>query len=214
MKTIGIIGSGVVGQSLGAGFAKHGYKVMVGTRDTSKLSEWQTEVGSNVQLGSSDETAAFADILVLATKGTAAKEVIQALNKEDLKNKTVIDATNPIADLPPDEGVLKFFTNKDKSLMEELQEAAPEANFVKAFNTVASTYMVNPEFESKPTMFISGDDDNAKKEVIEIVEQFGFEPEDMGTSKSSGVLEQLCILYCIPGFRENKWNHAFKLMKA
>lgn len=214
MKTIGIIGSGVVGQSLAAGFVKHGYQVMVGTRDTSKLSEWQSQIGSGLQLGSTAETAKFGDTLVLATKGTVAKDVIRALDDNDLSNKTIIDATNPIADAAPEDGVLKFFTNKEKSLMEELQEAAPNANFVKAFNTVASTYMVNPEFESKPTMFLAGDNENAKKEVTEIVEQFGFEPEDMGTAKASGVLEQLCILYCIPGFRENRWNHAFKLMKA
>ena len=196
MKTIGIIGSGTVGQSLAAGFIKYGHSVMVGTRDTAKLSEWQSQMGSKVQLGSNAETAKYGDILVLATKGTVAKDVIAAIDRGDLNDKTIIDATNPIADEPPQDGVLKFFT-KDKSLMEELQEVAPEANFVKAFNTIGSAFMVNPEFESIPTMFIAGNNDEAKKEVTEIIEQFGFEAEDMGTAKSSNVLEQLCILWCL-----------------
>ncbi|GAB5564179.1 MAG: NAD(P)-binding domain-containing protein [Winogradskyella sp.] len=214
MKTIGIIGSGTVGKSLGEGFVKYNHSIMLGTRNTDKLSEWKNQLGENAQLGSVDETAKFGDILILATKGTAAKDVIKSLDKKDLMNKTIIDATNPISDVAPVDGVLKFFTEKDKSLMEELQDIVPEANFVKAFNTIGSALMVNPEFESQPTMFIAGNNTDAKSEVAEIVEQFGFEAEDMGTAKASNVIEQLCILWCIPGFRDNKWNHAFKLLKS
>jgi predicted dinucleotide-binding enzyme len=213
MKTIGIIGSGTVGQALGEGFVKYGHKVMIGTRDTSKLKEWQSKIGESAQLGNTTEAAKFGDLLVLATKGTVAKDVIISINTEDLAGKTIIDATNPIADEAPEDGVLKFFT-KDTSLMEILQETAPKANFVKAFNTIGSGFMVNPPFESKPTMFIAGNNDHAKKEVGDIIIKFGFEVEDMGTAKASNVLEQLCILWCIPGFRENRWNHAFKLLKA
>lgn len=213
MKTIGILGSGLVGQTLADGFLKYSHKVMIGTRDTSKLEEWKTKNGQNAHLGSTAETAKFGDIIVLATKGTAAKNVIASINSADLEGKTIIDATNPIADEAPEDGVLKFFTT-DKSLMEILQETAPKANFVKAFNTIGSGFMINPKFESKPTMFIAGNNENSKKEAGEIIEQFGFEVEDMGTAKASNVLEQLCILWCIPGFRENRWNHAFKLMKA
>ncbi|NRB61082.1 MAG: NAD(P)-binding domain-containing protein [Winogradskyella sp.] len=214
MKRIGIIGSGTVGKSLGEGFVKYNHNIMLGTRNTDKLSEWKNQLGENAQLGSVDETAKFGDILILATKGTAAKDVIKSLDKKDLMNKTIIDATNPISDVAPEDGVLKFFTEKDKSLMEELQDIVPEANFVKAFNTIGSALMVNPEFESQPTMFIAGNNTDAKSEVAEIVEQFGFEAEDMGTAKASNVIEQLCILWCIPGFRDNKWNHAFKLLKS
>lgn len=213
MKTVGIIGSGIVGQTLGDGFLKYGHKVMIGTRDTSKLIDWQSKNGTNAHLGNTAETAAFGDILVLATKGTVAKDIIASVDAKSLEGKTIIDATNPITDEAPEDGVLKFFT-KDQSLMEILQETAPKANFVKAFNTIGSGLMINPKFESKPTMFIAGNNDASKKEVGEIIEQFGFEVEDMGTAKASNVIEQLCILWCIPGFRENKWNHAFKLMKA
>jgi predicted dinucleotide-binding enzyme len=109
--------------------------------------------------------------------------------------------------------VLKFFTSFDESLMERLQKLAPEAKFVKAFNSVGSARMVKPDFGgTKPTMFICGDDDTAKTEATEILEQLGWETNDMGTSKAARAIEPLAILYCIPGLRQNQWTHAFKLL--
>lgn len=215
MKTnkIGILGSGVVGQSLGSGFIKHGYRVMVGTRNAAKLSEWNETASENGTVGSFAETAAFGDIIVLAVKGSAAKEVLELAGTENLNGKTIIDASNPIEDTPPENGVLKFFTNLDESLMEQLQNAFPAAHFVKAFNSINSAYMVDPPFESKPTMFICGNDGNAKKTVIEILDQFGWDIEDMGKIEAARAIEPLCMLYCIPGIRENRWTHAFKLLK-
>lgn len=212
-KKIGIIGSGAVAQALGTGFLKHEYEVKLGTRDTSKLTEWQNGDGKGATVGSFSEAAAFADIVVLAVKGTVAKEALSLIGTENLKGKTVIDATNPIADAAPENGVLKFFTNLDTSLMEELQKAAPEAHFVKAFNSIGSAFMVNPPFESKPTMFIGGNNAQAKSEVSAILDQFGFEVEDMGGAESARAIEPLCMLWCIPGFLENRWTHAFKLLK-
>ena len=212
-KKIGILGSGVVGQSLGSGFIKHGYRVMVGTRNAAKLSEWNETASENGTVGSFAETAAFGDIIVLAVKGSAAKEVLELAGTENLNSKTIIDASNPIEDTPPENGVLKFFTNLDESLMEQLQNAFPAAHFVKAFNSINSAYMVDPPFESKPTMFICGNDGNAKKTVIEILDQFGWDIEDMGKIEAARAIEPLCMLYCIPGIRENRWTHAFKLLK-
>lgn len=212
-KKIGIIGSGTVAQTLGAGFLKHGYEVQLGTRDVSKLTEWKNGDGKGANVGSFAETAAFGDIVVLAVKGTVAKDALSLIGLDNLNGKTVIDATNPIADAAPENGVLKFFTNLDTSLMEELQKAAPEAHFVKAFNSIGAPFMVNPPFESKPTMFISGNDAGAKSEVKAIVEQFGFESEDMGGAEAARAIEPLCMLWCIPGMLENRWTHAFKLLK-
>lgn len=213
MKKVGVLGSGIVGQTLASGFIKHGYEVMVGSRDTSKLSEWLNENPENAQLGSFDETAAFADIIVLAVKGTAALEVLDQAGKNNLDGKIIIDATNPIADAPPVNGVLQFFTDQNSSLMEQLQEAYADANFVKAFNSVSYLKMVNPEFEVRPTMFICGNDAAAKKEVAEILNQFGWETEDFGAASSAGPIEGLCQLYCIIGFTENRWTQAFKLLQ-
>lgn len=214
MKKIGIIGSGMVGQSLAKGFSKHGYRVMIGTRDLSKAKGWETASDEHITAGSFAETAAFGDIIVLAVKGTVAKEALQLAGAENLKGKTIIDATNPIDDKAgPENGVLRFFTDMNKSLMETLQEAYPRAHFVKAFNSIGSVFMVNPDFESKPTMFICGNTDEAKTEASRILDQFGFETEDMGTAEAARAIEPLCMLWCIPGFRENRWSHAFRLMK-
>lgn len=212
---IGILGSGVVGRVLGAGFIRHGYDVMVGTRSPGKLDEWKTEAGEKGSVGSFAEAASFGDVLVLAVKGTAALETLRMAGAENLRNKTIIDATNPIADAPPENGVLKFFTTLDRSLMEQLQEAHPEARFVKAFNSVGNALMVNPDFgDTRPTMFICGNDDDAKREAGRIVELFGFDVEDMGGVQAARAIEPLCILWCIPGFLHNQWTHAFKLLKS
>jgi len=212
-KKIGIIGSGQVGQTLGTGFIKHGYQVMIGSRNTSKLAEWKEQAGENGLTGSFEETAAYGEIIVLAVKATAAKATLEAIGAEKLNDKTIIDAANPIADAAPENGVLKFFTTLEKSIMEEFQETIPQANFVKAFNSVGSPFMVNPKFESKPTMIICGNNEEAKKEVTEILDKFGWETADFGKVESARAIEPLCMLWCIPGLLNNKWNHAFKLLK-
>lgn len=212
-KKIGIIGSGVVAQALGKGFLKNGYDVLLGTKDTSKLMGWQNSDGQGAQLGSFGDAAKFGDIVVLAVKGSVVRDAIELAGAAHLSGKTVIDATNPIADAAPENGVLRFFTNLDESLMEQMQTAYPKIHFVKAFNSVGSAYMVNPPFESKPSMFICGNNETAKKEVSYIIELFGWESIDMGAVEAARAIEPLCMLWCIPGLRENKWTHAFKLLK-
>lgn len=97
--------------------------------------------------------------------------------------------------------------------MEEMQEMAEDAKFVKAFSSVGAHHMVNPDFGSKPTMFICGNDSGAKKEVSEILDKFGWETADMGSMEAARAIEPLAMLWCIPGFKDNSWNHAFKLLK-
>jgi hypothetical protein len=98
--------------------------------------------------------------------------------------------------------------------MEILQKTAPKAHFVKAFNSVGAGFMVNPQFpDGKPTMFICGNEAEAKAEATAILDQFGWETEDVGAAESAGALEQLCIIWCAPGFLRNQWTHAFKLLK-
>ena len=214
MKNIGILGSGPVGQTLANGFIKHGYKVMIGTSNPDKLADWKSTVGENASVGSFADTAHFGEIVVLAAKGLAALNAIVRCNPANLIGKTVIDTTNPIAEAPPQNGVLKFFTSLDDSLLERLQNKYPDINFVKAFSCVGSAYMVNPHFpDGKPAMFICGNNDDAMKEVKVILEQFGFEPEDMGKAEAARAIEPLCMLWCIPGFLRNDWTHAFKVIK-
>src|SRR5678815_5023317 len=173
---VGIIGSGIVGQTLANGLVKHGYDVTIGTNTASKREELRSKTKSQAKIGSFEDAAKFGDIVIVATKGTAAEAALKAAGIANLKGKTVIDTTNPIADAPPVNGVLQYFTSQNDSLMERLQQLAPEARFVKAFSCVGNAYMVNPDFGGvKPTMFICGNDDAAKNTVREILNRFGHE---------------------------------------
>ncbi len=212
---VGILGSGIVGRTLGAGFLRHGYEVTMGTRDASKLSDWHQKEGAKATIGSFSDAARNADIIVLAVGGAVAESALEMAGAPVLNGKTIIDATNPIAQEPPVNGVLRFFTSLDESLMERLQAKFPAAHFVKAFSCVGSAHMVNPHFkDGTPTMFICGNDANAKDDVRYILDQFGWETEDMGSAEAARAIEPLCILWCIPGFLHNRWNHAFKLLKV
>jgi len=214
MKKIGILGSGAVAHTLGNGFIKHGYEVMLGSRDLNKIAAWKEKAGDKASIGSFEEAAKFGDIIVLAVKGTAAADVIDLAGPQYLIGKTVIDTTNPIAAAPPEDGVLKYFTTMDESLMEQLQTRFPALHFVKAFNSVGNGAMVNPSYkDGKPSMFICGNNDAAKKETSYILGQFGWEVEDMGKAAAARAIEALCMLWCIPGFLHNQWTHAFKLVK-
>jgi hypothetical protein len=209
---IGILGSGVVAQTLAAGFIKYGHEVTLGTRDRAKLEKWNSQ-NPRVKISDFAGAAKPAEVVVLAVKGTAVASALRLAGAENLKGKVVLDTTNPIADAPPVNGVLRFFTNLDESLLERSQREYKEARFVKAFNSVGSAHMVNPSFkEGKPTMFICGNDDAAKKTVAGITEQFGWEVADMGAAEAARAIEPLCMLWCIPGLRQNSWNHAFKLL--
>lgn len=211
---IGILGSGSVGKTLAAGFVNQGHQVKLGTSNPAKLGNWAS-TNSSIEIGEFEAVAEFGEVLILAVKGHAALSVLKSINPAVLVGKTVIDATNPIDDKAGQEsGVLKFFTPADKSLMELLQDQFSETNFVKAYNSVGASHMVNPKFEGgKPTMFIAGNNSEAKKIVAKINEDFGWETEDMGSAVSARPIEQLCILWCLPGFLNNRWSHAFKLLK-
>jgi predicted dinucleotide-binding enzyme len=203
-----------VGKALADGFLAHGHQVMRGSREPSKLEGWRAAAGEGASIGTFEQAARWGDLVVLAVKGAAAESAIELCGSDNLAGKTVIDATNPIADRPPEKGVLHFFTSFDESLMERLQKKAPKARFVKAFSCVGNALMVDPDFGGiKPTMFICGNDDAAKAEVVAILDAFGWETEDMGPVEAARAIEPLCILWCIPGFARNQWSHAFKLLK-
>ncbi|HEX2612234.1 MAG TPA: NAD(P)-binding domain-containing protein [Fibrobacteria bacterium] len=210
---IGILGSGAVAKTLAAGFLRHGHQVTVGTRDASKLAEWKA-ANPAAALGSFVEAASFGEVVVLAVKGGAALNALNLAGAENLAGKVVLDTTNPIAEAPPDGGVLKFFTTLEDSLMERLQRAFPATLFVKAFSSVGNGRMVNPDFGgTRPSMFLCGNDADAKKTASEILDQFGWDAEDMGGAEAARAIEPLCILWCIPGLLRNEWMHAFKVLR-
>jgi predicted dinucleotide-binding enzyme len=209
---VGVLGSGDVAKALAGGLVKHRHDVVVGTRDPAKLSDWVAQ-HPPARVASFADAAKFGELVVLAVKGTVAADALRAAGAANLAGKVIIDATNPIADSPPVNGVLKFFTNLDDSLMERLQRDFANAHFVKAFNSVGNTLMVNPQFKGgKPTMFICGNDEAAKQKVRGILDQFGWETADMGKAEAARAIEPLCMLWCIPGFLRNEWSHAFKVL--
>ena len=211
---IGIIGSAAVGKALAKGFIAEGHTVMIGTRDPGREDLVQFSKENTAAIGSVEEAAGFGELIVLCTKGEGAMQALSLAKAENLASKIIIDATNPIAAKPPEDGVLHFTTTLDRSMMEDLQQAFPDAKFVKAFNSVGNTLMYKPDYAGiKPSMFICGNDDAAKQTVTGILDAFGWETEDMGTAAAARAIEPLCMLWCIPGFLKNQWSHAFKLLK-
>jgi predicted dinucleotide-binding enzyme len=212
MKKVGVLGSGQVGETLANGFLKHGYDVMRGSREPAKLAAWKGGAGAKASTGTFAEASRFGEIVVLCVKGTAAEEAV-ALCDGGLNGKVVLDATNPIADAKPTNGVIAFFTGPNDSLLERLQKRVPAAKLVKAFSCVGNALMVNPKLPSKPTMFICGNDGSAKEVTRGILDAFGWETEDCGAVEAARAIEPLCMLWCIPGMLRNDWMHAYKILR-
>ena len=211
MPTFGVLGSGDVGQVLAKGLKDHGYEVRIGSRTPAKLATYSKETG--IAAGTFAEVARWGEALVLSVKGSAAESVLRMVGKE-VGGKLVIDTTNPLTEDPPEQGVLRSFTGPDESLMERLQQAYPAAHFVKAFNSVGSARMVDPDFQGvRPTMFYCGNDAAAKATVARILDQFGWDGADMGGAVAARAIEPLATLWCIPGFLQGSWTHAFKLLR-
>jgi 8-hydroxy-5-deazaflavin:NADPH oxidoreductase len=209
---VGVLGSGTVGQTLGAGFCQHGHDVMLGTRDPKKVQQWLKDT-PGASAGTFAEAAEFGNLIVLATLGRVVEEVLQLAGLQNFAGKPVIDTTNPLSDAPPIDGVLQFTTGPNQSLAEKIQEKIPSAHVVKAFNSVGAVRMINPQYkQGTPTMFLCGNDAGAKGKVSDVIRQFGWEPFDCGSIIAARAIEPLSMLWCIPGFQKNQWTHAFKLL--
>jgi predicted dinucleotide-binding enzyme len=204
---VGVLGTGTVGRTLASGLRDLDYEVSIGSRDGHAVEGWDGGVGTFA------EVAGKADLVVLAVKGGAAAGIVSSI-ADQLAGKPVLDTTNPIADAPPTDGVLRFFTDLDESLMERLQAAAPDARFVKCFSTSGAATMVRPRYDGgRPTMFICGNDAQAKQTATGILDALGWDAEDLGTAVAARAIEPLCMLWCIPGLLRNEWTHAFKLLR-
>ena len=210
MTTAGILGSGDVGKTLALGFKRHGHTVTIGSREGTKLTDWSAEHG--IPEAPFAGAVAGAEVVVLAVAGRVAEELVASL-ADALAGKIVLDATNPIAGAPVG-GILPFFSGPNDSLMERLQAKAPEADFVKCFSCVGNALMVDPVLPQKPTMFICGNNAEAKQRAADILTDFGWETADFGAVESARAIEPLCMLWCIPGMRGGSWMHAFKLLQA
>ena len=212
---IGILGTGDVGKALGNGFIALGHEVKMGSRDGAnpKAHAWAREMGPKASTGSFADAAAFGEVLVLATLGTANGSAIQLAGPANFRGKVLIDTTNPLdfsGGMPP-----KLAVSGNDSAGERVQRLLPEALVVKAFNTVGNAHMFRPDFPGgPPDMFICGNDADAKKAVSQICKDFGWGVIDIGGIDASRYLEPMCMTWVIHGFLSGSWTHAFKMLHA
>lgn len=208
---VGILGSGDVARALAAGFLERGDAVMLGTRDPHKLDDWRAAGGARAHVGSFAQAAAFGELIVLATLGTATVGIVAEIAPAAFAAKVVIDATNPLRFEPgkPPQLAIGF----SDSLGEQVQRALAGAHVVKAFNTVGSALMVHPRLRGgPPDMFLAGNDAAAKARVGAIVEAFGWNPVDLGDIAASRYLEPLCMAWLARGLQTGNWSFAYKFL--
>ena len=209
-----ILGSGIVGQTLGGAFATLGHDVKIGTRNPNneKLTAWVKKTGSKASAASFSDAAAFGELAVLATAWSGTENAIKLSGPKNLAGKVVIDATNPISFAPNSPPTLAL--GWTDSAGEQVQRWLPGAKVVKAFNIVGNAHMFRPQFPGgPPDMFICGNDADAKGTVTDILKAFGWSVIDIGGIEGARYLESLAMLWVLHGIRANSWNHAFKLLR-
>ena len=211
---VGVLGTGEVGRRLAAGFHSRGHEVMIGSRETDKpeLRDWLSGEGSGIEAGTFAEAAGHGELAVLAVLGDAAEEAIRAAGPENFSGKVVIDAMNPLdfsGGFPP-----KLSISGEDSLGERVQRALPSAKVVKAFNTIGNPYFADPSFsQGEPTMMIAGNDEDAKRTVVDLLADFGWaDTVDIGGIEGSRELEAICIAWVKVGGVRGAWDHGFKLL--
>lgn len=212
---IGILGTGIVGQTLGTGFVQAGYDVKMGSREPygEKVMHWVNGNGPRASSGTFAETAAWGELIVLATLGAAVESVIRLADPQHFVDKTVIDATNPLVFQPGKPPALSV--GFSDSCGEMIQRLLPGAKVVKAYNTVGAQQMIHPQFEGgPPDMFICGDDAGAKLVVEDVCRKFGWNPVDMGGIEVCRYLEPMAMVWIRYALKGEGWNpnHAFKLL--
>jgi len=210
---VGILGTGDVGKALGKGFIALGHAVKMGARDagSEKALAWARGMGASASAGSFGEAAAFGEVIVLATLGTANEQAITLAGPEKFRDKILIDTTNP---LDFSGGGPKLAVSGNDSAGEQVQRFLPDAHVVKAFNTVGNALMFRPDFPGgPPDMFICGNHDEAKKKVAAILADFGWGIVDVGSIESSRYLEAMCMVWVLSGMRLGNWNLAFKMLR-
>ena len=208
----GVIGSGEVGLTLAEGLIGIGYSVMVGSRDPSqqRLTRWAQQ-RPNASLGTLSETAAFGQLLIISTPWSGVSNAIKQSGAQNFSGKTVIDVTNP---LDFSSGAPALALGFSDSAGESVQRMLPDAKVVKAFNIVGHPHMINPKFAGgPPTMFICGNDQNAKAEVAAILAKFGWDVVDIGGIEGSRLLEPLAMLWIRYYMNTGSGDHAFKMLK-
>jgi predicted dinucleotide-binding enzyme len=211
---VAILGSGVVGQALGTGFATLGHDVKIGTRhpNDEKIATWVKKTGAKASAASFSDAAAFGDLAVLATAWSGTENALKLAGAANLAGKVVIDTTNPLSFAPTSPPTLALGWTDSGG--EQVQRWLPGAKVVKAFNIVGNAHMFRPQVPGgPPDMFIAGNDADAKATVTDVLKAFGWNVIDIGGIEGARYLEPLAMTWVLYGIRTNTWNHAFKLLR-
>jgi 8-hydroxy-5-deazaflavin:NADPH oxidoreductase len=208
---VGILGTGDVGKALGKAFIDLGHEVLMGAREAGNAKALAFAKENRAKAGTFADAARFGDIAVLATLGVANESVLKLAGPDSFKGKLVINATNP---LDFSSGAPRLAVGTTDSGGEQVQRLLPGARVVKAFNTVGNALFYKPLLPGgPPDMFIAGEDEGAKKQVADLLRDFGWGAVDLGGIAASRYLEPMCMAWVVYGMRTDTWTHAYKLLR-
>ena len=199
---IGVLGTGVVGQTIATKLTQLGHDVVLGSRtaNNDKAAKWVASAGAHAKQGTFADAAAFGEMVFNCTSGHASLDALRAAGEANLGGKTLVDVANPLdfsKGFPPTLSVC----NTD-SLAEQIQAAFPKAKVVKTLNTMTATVMVEPSLVSgEHDVFLSGDDAGAKERVAELLRSFGWRNiVDLGGIRTARGVEMFLALWlCLMG---------------
>lgn len=217
MKKIAVLGTGMVGNTIGTKLISLGYDVMMGSRTPAneKALAWVEANGVHASAGTFADAAASAEIIFNCTKGENSLEAFKMAGINNFKGKTIIDVANPLdfsQGMPP--SLIPSMTNTN-SLGEEIQHLLPEANVVKTLNMVNCEVMVDAKKSGgDPTMFLSGNNAGAKEEVKEILKQFSWtDIIDLGDITTARGTEMLLPIWLRTWMATGNGYIAFKIVR-
>jgi predicted dinucleotide-binding enzyme len=212
---IGILGTGMVGTTIGAQLIRLGHTVMVGSRSTEneKAVAWVKSHGAAASLGTFADAATFGEMVFLCTKGDALLDILERVGSNRFAGKTVVDVTNPLdfsKGVPP-----SLFICNTSSLGEEVQKALPDSFVVKTLNIVNCEVMVNPaKYAPDGTMFLCGNDRDAKEKVRELLTRFGWRDIlDLGDITGARGMEMMLPLWLRAWMVTKDVHVAFKAIR-
>jgi 8-hydroxy-5-deazaflavin:NADPH oxidoreductase len=200
---IGILGTGMVGKTLGTKLAQLGHEVKMGSREAGNKegAAWAKSAGKGASEGTFTDAAKFGEMVFVCLRGDVALPVVQGVAKSvpaaQLKGKVFVDVSNPLdVSKPLPFPSLPELTNTT-SLGEEVQKALPDSLVVKALNTVNCEVMVNPSLvHGDSDLFICGNDAGAKRKVTEVLHEFGWkDPIDLGDITNARGTESLMPIW-------------------
>lgn len=208
---IAVIGAGNVGRALGSGWAKTGHEIIFGVRDLNKPEVRALCEQISATAAAPGDAAMQCDVVVLALPWNVAEDAVKSLG--NLKGKVVIDSMNPLV---MKDGALELERGYSTSAGEAVASWLPAAKVVKTFNQVgAEMMMAGDRFETRPVMFLAGDDDSAKSTVAGLVSDLGFEALDAGALKQARILEPFAMVWINQAlFRGLGRNWAFGVIRV